>query len=150
MMNDVTTENENAVGTPTIIDKNGNGAILIIVTTSKGQVLAFDKNGQMALGFPISLGGVFNESVMALQLDDDPSIEIISFSASGTVNSFEIAETSANSKIIWGMANLTATNNVIDSSEYANLNPVSQLLPKSKFFNYPNPSKNNQTTIRFY
>jgi len=141
---------EELVGTPVIVDLSGQGDVIIIVGTNKGQITAFDKDGKRAEGFPFSAGGEFSESPIVLQMDDDSHLELAAVSNSANISVWEIPGSNSGSKIIWGLSNLNSQNNALFQDIYVVQQVGRGLIPKSRFFNYPNPNDGGFTTIRYY
>lgn len=143
-------EKETLIGTPMIIGLNGSEDPLIIITTSKGQILAYNKSGKNAPGFPISLGGDFSHQVLPVQWDDDSAFELVGVSNKGFISALEIMGTNSNSALIWTNTNLNEHNNAIFKKQFTPVAKLHGLVPASLFFNYPNPNQGNFTTIRYY
>ena len=143
-------DGEYLVGTPLIVDLSGQGDIIIMVNSNKGQITAFNENGKVADGFPFSAGGTFSSAPMLLQIDDDEALEFAAVANSSNISVWEVPGSNSSSKIIWGSTNLNNQNNAIFREVYV-VQPVGKgLLPTARFFNYPNPNKENHTTIRYY
>jgi len=143
-------EDEFLVGTPMVIDITGESDEIIIVTSNKGQILAYDEKGDLVDGFPFAARGSFSEAAIIAQIDNDEAWEIVAVSNSGTVTSWEISGSSNSSEIEWAMANFNSSNNVNLTRSYVNTPTSKNLLPKARFFNYPNPNEGDETTIRYY
>ena len=146
----ILTSGEKWIGTPLILDRSGQGDVIIIVSTNKGQVTAFDSEGKVVDGFPLSAGGTFSSSPLLLQMDDDSAFELATVSNSGTISAWEVPATDSGSKIIWGLANLNSQNNTLFQEIYEIRSVGEGLVPASRFFNYPNPNSAGFTTIRYY
>jgi M6 family metalloprotease-like protein len=146
----VLSPSEELVGTPLIVDLSGQGDIIIIFSTNKGQITAFTKDGKVAQGFPLSAGGVISAAALVLQLDNDSALELAAVSNSANISVWEIPGSNSASKIIWGSANLNSQNNAVFQEVYTVHQVGKGLLPTSRFFNYPNPNKAGFTTIRYY
>lgn len=143
-------DDEFLIGTPLIVDISGNGEINIIITTNKGQIMAYDKNGKVVSGFPLSAGGVFSSSGVVLRLDNDSALELAVVSGAGSLSVWEIPGSNSSSKIIWGSTNLNNANNAVFKESYVVQQVGTNLIPKSRFFNYPNPNDGDFTNIRYY
>ncbi|KAA3608441.1 MAG: T9SS C-terminal target domain-containing protein [Calditrichaeota bacterium] len=143
-------EDEYFVGTPAIVDASGEDDIVIIVTTNKGQLFAYDQKGNSVEGFPLSFGGSFSESAIVVQLNDDTALELVAVSNSGIASAIEIPGTNTSSEIIWGSSNFNSANNADLDTSYTTIPISDNLLPKSRFFNYPNPNEGDETTIRYF
>ena len=143
-------DDEYLVGTPLIVDLSGQGDIIIILSSNKGQVTAFNKDGKVVDGFPFSAGGTFSSTPVILQIDDDSALELATVSNAQNISVWEIPGSNASSKIIWGMTNLNSQNNSVFHEVYTVEQVGKGLIPKSRFFNYPNPNEGSFTTIRYY
>jgi M6 family metalloprotease-like protein len=144
------TEGERLIGTPMIIDVSGSGDPLVIVTTNKGQIIGYNKNGKKANGFPVSAGGTFSHQAIPFQLDGDGPLELVAVSNNGVISAWEILETGINSKLIWANTNLNSSNNAVFKHQFPPSSVGNNLVPKNRFFNYPNPNEENFTVIRYY
>lgn len=146
----VLTNGEELIGTPLVVDLSGDGNVIVISATNKGQFIAYDKKGQLAEGFPFAAGGNFSSTPVIMQIDDDPAFELAAVSDSGYTSVWEIPGTGSKSKIIWGSSNFNNSNNAIFQFN-SKIQPLGNgLIPKARFFNYPNPNKGDYTTIRYY
>ncbi len=141
---------EKLIGTPMIIDLNGNNDIALIITSNKGQIIAYNKHGDILNGFPIAAGGQFSQQAIPLQFDDDSPLELCAISDFGVVSAWEILGTGPSSKLIWSNTNLNASNNAHLQEEYLIQDFGNNIIQKKRFFNYPNPNIDNFTTIRYY
>jgi M6 family metalloprotease-like protein len=143
-------EDEYLVGTPMVIDLSGGGEEIIIVTSNKGQIIAYNMQGVVADSFPLAAGGTFSESAIIAQLDGDDHYDLVAVSNSGVVSAMEIPGSSGSSQILWGMANLNSSNNPNLNKTYSFSPVTNNLIPGNRFFNYPNPNEGDFTTIRYF
>ena len=90
------------------------------------------------------------EAAIITQLDGDPALELVSVSTGGVASSWEISQTNESSFVLWGQTNFNATNNAIYTFETSVSRIGNDLVPESRFFNYPNPNEGEITTIRYY
>ena len=83
-------------------------------------------------------------------MDDDSHLELAAVSNSANISVWEIPGSNSSSKIIWGLSNLNSQNNALFQDIYVVQQVGKGLIPKSRFFNYPNPNDGGFTTIRYY
>ena len=146
----VLSDDEKPTGTPMLVNLDGIGNIALFVTTNRGQIIAYNVQGKILEGFPVSAGGTMQEATIITQLDSDPALELVSVSTGGVASSWEISQTNESSFVLWGQTNFNATNNAIYTFETSVSRIGKDLVPESRFFNYPNPNEGEITTIRYY
>ncbi len=69
---------EHLQGTPLLFDADGDQHTDIVTCTSQGQVLAFDLQGRLLTGFPLSAGGNPVGSPLIINNDADEQLELLS------------------------------------------------------------------------
>jgi M6 family metalloprotease-like protein len=136
---------------PVLGDVDGDGYPDIIVGTKNRQILAYNKDGKMVDGFPLSLGGAVTSSPILLNLDKDVNAELLVASDDGFVYAWDLPGEYKLETSPWTQFGYDCGHTNCFPKE--NLPPmppvVGELLPKNLAYNYPNPAK-DQTKIRYY
>jgi hypothetical protein len=143
-------QDEYLTGTPIIFDVDGDETADILVITTLGQIFAFNSNAKILSGFPTSIGGSVMYAPVAADLDNDGFNEILSVNQSGDIYAWQLnANTSAPSW--WNQTSFSPTNNTfIEKQLTPVINESAELMPVTSVYNYPNPNKDNYTTIRYF
>jgi hypothetical protein len=143
---------------PIVADVNGDGAVEIVAVTSEGLVVAHDKTGRMAPGFPLQAGtGVQSLAVFDIPNGSLSSGEIglaVASSASGSV----IAWRTGSTRIPYDAAKLRPWPQYQKDAQHSGLalepltgTPLSsQFFPKERAYNWPNPVYDGKTFIRYF
>jgi M6 family metalloprotease-like protein len=143
--------NESLVGTPLVLDVDGNGENDIITVTSRGQVFVYTLNGTISEGFPTSLGGNLSLTPVAEDFDNDNLIELVTLNDNGKIFSLELNATRDETILWWNQKNLNATNNTFISKLLTVVpSKAASLMPTESVYNYPNPNTQNYTIIRYF
>jgi hypothetical protein len=88
---------------------------------------------------------------VAEDFDGDNSIELLSLTDNGELFSWQLDATGDNTIIWWSQTNIDPTNNTFIQKKLTMI-PVesTELMPTESVYNYPNPNKQNYTTIRYF
>ncbi len=133
--------------TPILADVDGDGAQDVIVTGSEGNVHAFRFDGAPVNGFPLAMAGAGRGSLAVGDLDNDGKLELIGVSGNGYVHTWRLPQSSLKSD--WPMyhhdAAQTSYNSVIETPVIVS----GDLMPAQSVYNYPNPTENDATRIRY-
>ena len=136
---------------PIIGDVDGDGYPDIIVGTIDNRILAYNKNGKMVDGFPLTVNGAIKSSPVLLNMDKDVDAELLVASEDGFIHGWDLSGEYKEESFPWVMYGYDARHTNYFPKE--NLQPVPQitgdLLPVKMAFNYPNPAK-DQTKIRYF
>lgn len=94
------------VTAPLIVDADGDGAAEILITTYDGSLIAFDRNGALAPGYPLRISGSgVTATPAAADLDNDGLLDVVVARQNGTLEAVATGaafETSANPWPMWG------------------------------------------------
>jgi M6 family metalloprotease-like protein len=136
---------------PILGDVDGDGYPDIIVGTKNKQILAYNKDGKMVDGFPLSCGGAINSSPILAKLDKDSDPELLVASDDGFVYAWDLPGEYELETNPWTQFGYDAGHtNYFPKDSLPPVPPVAgELLPQNLAYNYPNPAI-NQTTIRYY
>ena len=138
-------------GTPLVFDLDGDKKNDILIVTSQGQVLAFDRNGNLLPGFPTSLGGNISATSVAEDFDNDDMVELLSMTDNGQLYSWQLKARKSETKLWWNQVNLNPSfNNFIAEKLTQIPAEISSLMPEASVYNYPNPNIQDFTTIRYF
>ena len=142
---------ESLVGTPLILDVNGDNNLDIIAVTSAGQLFAYTREGIAVEGFPFSQGGAVSLSALVGDIDGDNLLELMALNDNGEVFAWQLDSAVDENLIWWYQSSFDFTNNhfipkILKSVDESGLD----LLPSERVYNYPNPNSGNYTKIRYY
>jgi len=133
------------ISTPLIADVNSDGMSDIISTSENGNIIAISGNdGKVINGFPISTGGTFSGIQVIIKREND-----LLLSSATNEKEFYFWSINSTGRVDWGSK---FGNNLNSSSLGAALNNkyISNLFPKNRTYNWPNPVYGNETLIRTY
>ncbi len=134
---------------PVLGDADGDGHPDIIVGTQDGRIVAYNKDGSMANGFPLTVGGPVTSSAILVNLDEDTDVELLVACDDGFIYAWDLP--GSDTSVLWpmygygaGHANYFPTENLPAIPAIAG-----DLLPQKTAFNYPNPAE-GETVIRYF
>jgi WD40 repeat protein len=136
---------------PILGDVDGDGYPDIIIGTTDNRVLAYNKDGRMVDGFPLTVNGAILSTPILLNMDKDVDAELLVASDDGFINGWDLPGEYKNESFPWVMYGHDAghTNYFPEESLPPIPPPVGDLLPAKTVFNYPNPAKDH-TKIRYF
>jgi M6 family metalloprotease-like protein len=136
---------------PIIGDADGDSYPDIIVGTTDNRVLAYNKDGRMVDGFPLTVNGAIKSSPILLNLDKDVNAELLVASDDGFINGWDLPGEYKQESFPWVMYGYDAGHtNYFPTGSLPPVPPIAgDLLPSKMAFNYPNPAK-DQTRIRYF
>ena len=136
---------------PILGDVDGDGYPDIIVGTKNKQILAYNKDGKMVDGFPLSCGGGINSSPILVNLDKDSHAELLVASDDGFIYAWDLPGEYDPETNPWTQFGYDAGHtNHFPKESLPPLPPVAgELLPENSAYNYPNPAE-DQTRIRYF
>jgi M6 family metalloprotease-like protein len=138
-------------GTPLIFDVDGDEDNDVVVVTSEGQVLAYNRKGNIISGFPTSLGGSVINTSVAENFDNDDNIELIAMNDNGELFAWQLDALSSEVTLWWNQSYPGPTNNMLIAKRLTEIpSQSSNLMPDESVYNYPNPNTQNHTTIRYF
>jgi len=136
---------------PILGDVDGDGFPDIIVGTKNRQILAYNKDGRLVDGFPLTVGGAVTSSPILMNLDKDLNAELLAASDDGFIYAWDLPGEYKEENFPWVMFGYDAGHtNYFPKENLLPIPPVAgDLLPANMAFNYPNPAK-SQTKIRYF
>jgi M6 family metalloprotease-like protein len=136
---------------PILGDVDGDGYSDIIVGTKDNQILAYNKDGRVVDGFPLSLGGAVTSSPILMNLDKDVNAELLVAGDDGFIYAWDLPGEYKEETYPWIMFGYDPGHtNHFPKENLPPMPPVAgKLLPQNLAYNYPNPAK-GQTKIRYY
>ena len=141
---------------PVVADADGDGDVDIVAVTEDGLVVAYDKNGAMANGFPLQ-AGIGNQAVAAF------SFPVLALSATGI--GLAVASSDDGSIVAWQTGTIRGVRSpglpwpqYQHDAQHTGLaiepltgTPISsQFFPKERAYNWPNPVYDGKTFIRYF
>jgi hypothetical protein len=136
---------------PVIGDVDADGKPEILGGTADGRVFAVTRKGTMAGGFPLP-GGTYSNRIALFDAGPAPQGQRVLGIAAGTVSGEVIAWKTGSTSITapWPQTGRDGTNS---NAEFGTLSssPVSgDYFPKERAYNWPNPTYDGKTYIRYY
>ncbi|MFO7891407.1 MAG: T9SS type A sorting domain-containing protein [bacterium] len=130
-------------------DINGDGKVEMVVSTSHGNIEAWDYSGEMVAGFPLTTGCSLSVPPTLLDVDRDGDIEIVAVSERGFLYVWDLSGSYSDESIEWGSYLYDAANSGMSRKQSEEIPEISDIMPVSLVYNYPNPVKGNFTYIRY-
>lgn len=121
----------------------------IIVSSSQGNIEAWDDSGEMLSGFPLTTGSSYPVPPTLLDVDRDGDVEIAAASERGVLYVWDLAGSYSTDVIEWGSYLYDAANSGMSRKQLEVTPEISDIMPASLVYNYPNPVKGNFTYIRY-
>jgi M6 family metalloprotease-like protein len=138
------------LSSPVLGDVDGDDEIEIILANSMGNVESYKKDGSMAEGFPLVIGGESPPNTPILSdLDGDGLIELAAVSEDGVVLVWDMSGKWDDQSAPWPeyLHDSGHTANVVRDLEEPFAGP--DWMPDNLVYNYPNPNIENRTIIRY-
>jgi len=144
-------DGELLTGTPLVLDADASGIQNILVTTTRGRIFAYNLKGQIMAGFPVTAGGDVNATPVATDLDGNGDLELYLLNKGGQYSAWQLEASSEPKNIWWHQAAYTAEGNrYITRIPDAGPVQTTGLMPAETVYNYPNPNRQDYTTIRYF
>lgn len=141
---------------PVVADVDGDGDVDIVAVTSDGLVVAYDKNGAMANGFPLQ-AGTGNQSVAAFAF---PATALsvtniglaVASSEDGSVTAWKTGSVGGNGtpNLPWPQYQHDAQHTGLATEPLTGKPISSAFFPKDRAYNWPNPVYDGKTFIRYF
>ena len=146
----VLSDDEHLIGSPLILDADGDGNPDYIAATDKGNIIGLHGNGRTLNGFPLTTGGEISATPFILNMDDDAALEIAALNTSGSLYVWQLEAAEGASSVKWTSVFNSPGHNLRITEALQQQSAGSTLLPAKRVYNYPNPNSGNTTTIRYY
>ena len=135
---------------PVLGDMDGDGSVDIVCGTPQGLLVVYDRFGESLEGWPLAGSGAVNASPALVDLDGDGDIELLAGDEAGWMNVWDLAAQPALDLLPWP----TWGHDVWHTGGYPQeflppLPAAGDLMPKASVYNYPNPTRGENTTIRY-
>jgi len=136
---------------PIIGDISGDNLPEIITGTQNGLITAFDVQGKIADGFPVTIGNNVKSSPIIADLDGDGDIDIVAVSDDYYIYVWDFPDEYNQENIFWGgyLGGITHSAQM-KNIEIQTPQPSEELLVQELVYNYPNPTEGNFTTIHYF
>lgn len=136
-----------AYSPPVVMNLDDEGTPEILIGGENGDLLAFESNGEMVQGFPLTTAGAISSCLQIARIDADSDFEIVTLSEDNSLYVWDWQSTNPIPEFGWtgylGNAKHWAYAETNGQPEIED----SQLL--SVAYNYPNPTEGAFTTIRY-
>jgi hypothetical protein len=133
---------------PVVADLDGDGDVEVVAVSEDGLVVAYDKNGHMARGFPLQ-AGIGKHSVAAFALRDTMMLAVAS-SEDGSVAAWRTGVARGVPAIPWGEYQRDAQHIGLAIEPLTGTSLSSAFFPKDRAYNWPNPVTDGKTFIRYF
>lgn len=141
---------EHLIGSPLILDADGDGKLDFIAATDKGSIVGLRSNGRALNGFSLTTGGKINGTPFILNMDEDAALEIAALNASGSLYVWQLDGAEDAASVKWTSVFNNPGHNLRITKALQQQSQGSTILPAKRVYNYPNPNSGNTTTIRYY
>ncbi len=141
---------ETLVGSPLILDVDGDGSLDVIAASDQGNIFALNRDGKALPGFPLTTGGTLSETPQVVQLDDDNGLELIAVTNQGSVYAWQLDVEENDPSVVWAQESNSPSKNIYLTASQAYSALSNSLMPAARVFNYPNPNTGYQTKIHYY
>lgn len=131
-------------------DINDDGLQDILAASGDGRVFATDKTGNPVSGFPLSAGFTVTASPFLTDLDDDGDMNVAAVSEDGFVYVWDLPGAYRTDRMRWIKINGDIANTSLSVEQNTLSDPGEDLMPKKKAYCYPNPSRGEPVSIRYY
>jgi len=138
---------------PVIGDVDGDGVPEIVGSTYDGKIFALTGKGTSAKGFPLAAGKYSNR--IALYDATPAGVQasgrvqaLVAGTLAGDISAWTGAMTAASTP--WSQAGRDGANGNADFSPLASAPLSGEFFPKDRAYNWPNPTYDGKTYIRFY
>lgn len=141
---------EHLIGSPLILDADGDGTLDFIASTDKGGIVGLQSNGRALSGFPLSTGGEISGTPFILNLDEDAALELAVINTSGSLYVWQLDVAEGAASLKWNSQFNDPGHNLRITESLQRQTVGKGLLPARRVYNYPNPNSGSATTIRYY
>jgi hypothetical protein len=133
---------------------NNDGAVDVLGGTSDGLLIAYDSHGKPIPGFPLQAGAGKLSLAVTVSESVPGSIRTILAAASsddGTLSAWQIGEPSGAQPVIaWSQFQHDGRHSGIDLRQVSGRPLTSEFFPPARAYNWPNPTYDGKTFIRYY
>jgi M6 family metalloprotease-like protein len=135
---------------PVLGDVDGDGSIDIAVGTPGGLLVAYDHQGRLLDGWPLTCSGAVEASPALTDLDGDGDIEILAGDGAGWLNAWDLPAGPQPDLLPWPFWGRDVRHTGAYPQEALPPGPADgDLMPGASVYNYPNPTRGQTTTIRY-
>jgi hypothetical protein len=139
---------------PVIADVNGDGNTEVVAVAGDGVVVAYDKTGHMAPGFPLQAGTGSQSAavfVQGLPLNSFGINLAVASSTTGSVIAWQTGNVSfAPTNLPWPQYQKDAQHSGLALEPLIGAPLSSEFFPKGRAYNWPNPVYEGRTFIRYF
>ncbi len=140
------TATDTIISPPIIADVDGDETLDVLVSTKNNLIAAYSAKGKQVFGFPISISNGATASMsIAPAIQTQPGI-LAAMSNDGYLYAWELPNVKS---VTWGNYRGNVQHTAFENSQLSG-NPITEFLPASRSYNWPNPVYEGKTNIRFY
>ncbi len=147
---DYLSADETLVGSPLVLDVDGDGSPDFLVASNQGNIFGFSRNGKALPGFPLSTGGTLSGTPAVVQMDADNQMELVAVTTNGTVYAWQLETAQDDPSLVWLQESNNAGRNLFLTTPLTYKTLTNALMPAKRVFNYPNPNTGATTKIHYY
>jgi len=137
------------IGTPLVVDFNGDAKQEIVLLTNDGEMWVYDRNGKLLSGFPVLVAAAGKVFPMAFT-NSSNKLGIAILSETGTFDAFLTSSSVTSTSLTWWQHLGDEQHSNADASVTTLIPMSTEFFPKSRVYNWPNPVYGQSTQIRYY
>lgn len=137
------------IGTPLVVDFNGDAKQEIVLLTNDGEMWVYDRNGKLLSGFPVLVAAAGKVFPMAFT-NSSNKLGIAVLSETGTFDAFLTSSSVTSTSLTWWQHLGDEQHSNADASVTTLIPMSTEFFPKSRVYNWPNPVYGQSTQIRYY
>lgn len=135
--------------TPILADIDSDKKVELLFGSPEREVLAYNRDGLLLSGFPLSCGDTVASTGIVLDLNQNGTAELGFAAQDGQVYFFSLPTAFDTGSIFWGMLGENAAHtNSFPSGSLPSVPGPAELLVSNSVYSYPNPAQ-RQATIRY-
>ncbi len=134
---------------PILADIDNDKKVELLFGSPQREVLAYNRDGLLLSGFPLSCGDTVASAGIVLDLNQNGTPELGFAAQDGQVYFFSLSTTFDTGSIFWGMLGENAAHtNSFPSGSLPSVPGPAEFLVSNSVYSYPNPAQ-RQATIRY-
>jgi hypothetical protein len=136
-------------GTPLVMDFNGDTKQEIVLLTNDGEMWVYDRNGKLLSGFPMQVTSSGKAYPMAYTSPFN-KLGIAVLSENGSFDAFLTSNSTTSTSLTWWQYLGDERHSNADVNVTQAIPISTEFFPKSRVYNWPNPTYGQSTQIRYF